>query len=217
MNHHWIRLFFIPLVAAALVACPVDKVTGIDANATPNTIASGGTSSLTATVSGTGSFNPGVNWSITSGGGSLSGNTGASVTYTAPAVTSNTAAQIRATAAGDPNIFKTVQITVQGSSPPGAPVIVSFTATPSSLPAGGGNTTLAWNVTGATSLSINQGVGDVTGQTSKAVNVTTTKTFILTATNNSGSRTATVDVMVGVSSLQPGVWDASNWNEATWQ
>lgn len=33
MNHHWIRAsFFVPLLAAALVTCPVDKITGIEAN-----------------------------------------------------------------------------------------------------------------------------------------------------------------------------------------
>jgi hypothetical protein len=96
-------------------------------------------------------------------------------------------------------------------------VIVSFTATPASLPAGGGSTTLAWNVTGASSLSIDDGVGDVTGLTSKVLNVSSTRTFQLTATNAQGSTIATVDVTVGVSSLQPGVWDQSHWNEATWQ
>jgi len=41
------------------------------------------------------------------------------------------------------------------------PQITSFTATPASLPTGGGTVELAWSVTGATSLSINQGIGAV--------------------------------------------------------
>ncbi len=78
------------------------------------------------------------------------------------------------------------------------PVINSFTATPSSLPTGGGSTTLAWNVTGATTLSIDQGIGAVTpvtsGSTSKSITATTT--FTLTATNASGSVTQPVTVTV---------------------
>jgi hypothetical protein len=50
-------LFFAPLFAAILVACPTDKITGIDATATPASLSSGGISGLTASVSGTGTFN----------------------------------------------------------------------------------------------------------------------------------------------------------------
>lgn len=78
------------------------------------------------------------------------------------------------------------------------PLINSFTATPASLPVGGGSTTLAWNVTGATAVSIDQGVGAVTpvtsGSTSKSVTATTV--FTLTATNAAGSVTQPVTVSV---------------------
>lgn len=75
------------------------------------------------------------------------------------------------------------------------PKIESFTATPSGLPSGGGNVTLAWNVTGATSLSIEPSVGSVSG-TSLVVNVTSNKTFTLTASNTNGPVTATASVTV---------------------
>lgn len=78
------------------------------------------------------------------------------------------------------------------------PVIVSFTATPASLPASGGNTTLAWVVTGATSLSVDQGVGGVTSQNSKSVQVLSAKTFTLTASNSNGSSTATAAVTLEI-------------------
>ena len=121
MNQFWIKVLSIPLLAAALVSCPTDtsasiKITGIDASATPATITSAATSSLTATVSGTGAFNPAVNWNIVSGGGSLSASTGGNVTYTAPSVTVITTVQIKATAAGEMSISKTVAITVQIST-----------------------------------------------------------------------------------------------------
>lgn len=72
------------------------------------------------------------------------------------------------------------------------PTIVSFTATPSTISATGDTVTLTWKVTGATSLSIAPGVGDVTpaDSGSKKVFVTATTTFILTATNSAGSITA---------------------------
>ncbi len=213
------KVLFIPLFAATLVACPPnvnDKITGIDATATPASIPSGSTSNLNATVTGTGAFNSVVNWSIVSGGGSLSSNTGGSVTYTAPTVTVQTPVQIKAASAGDSSFTKTLTVTVSPVAATDKPVISSFTATPSTLPTGG-SVLLAWNVTGATSLSIDQSVGDVTGLTSKSVAVTTSKTFMLTATNTNGSSTKTFDVTVGTSSLPSGVWDTSNWDAATWQ
>ncbi len=122
MNQFWMKTLSVPFLIAMLVACPAivtDKITGIDASATPATIASAASSSLTATVSGTGTFNAAVGWSILSGGGSLSATTGSSVTYTAPTVTATTPVQIKATAAGDSSVSKTVQVTVSTSAPTG--------------------------------------------------------------------------------------------------
>lgn len=79
--------------------------------------------------------------------------------------------------------------------PTSKPTITSFTATPASLPVGGGNVTLAWEVKDAKTLLVDGGVGVVTG-TSKAVNVTDSKTFTLTATNDGGSATQSVSVAV---------------------
>jgi Bacterial Ig-like domain len=76
------------------------------------------------------------------------------------------------------------------------PTITSFTASPSTLPAGGGSVTLSWDVKDATSLSIDNGVGAVTG-TSKTVTATSSKTFTLTATNEAGSVTQSTSVSVG--------------------
>jgi hypothetical protein len=77
------------------------------------------------------------------------------------------------------------------------PVINSFTATPDNvqLPA---DVTLEWDVTGASSLTINGSVGTVTpnDKGSKSVNVNTTQTFTLTAANSVGSVTKDVTVTV---------------------
>lgn len=92
--------------------------------------------------------------------------------------------------------FTACQEPTPPTPPASKPTINSFTATPPSLPAGGGSVTLSWNVEGATTLEIDGGVGAVTG-TSKTVSVTSNKTFTLTATNDAGSTTQTTSVSVG--------------------
>src|SRR5581483_5419964 len=76
----------------------------------------------------------------------------------------------------------TAQLSWTGA-PPGAqppPVISSFTAQPSSV-AANQPATLAWNVTGATSISIDNGIGDVTGSPGVTVYPSQTTTYVLTA------------------------------------
>ncbi len=80
------------------------------------------------------------------------------------------------------------------------PMISNFQATPANLPAGGGSVKLEWGVSDADSLSLDQGIGVVSG-TSTTFNVNTSKTFTLTATNTSGSTTASVGVAVETSAL----------------
>lgn len=77
------------------------------------------------------------------------------------------------------------------------PRINSFIATPGNITAGG-TAALSWNTTGATTLSIDQGVGTVTGGTG-SVNVSpaTSKTYTLTAGNGNGSATRQVVLAVG--------------------
>jgi hypothetical protein len=92
------------------------------------------------------------------------------------------------------------------TTPSDKPTITSFTASPSSLPAGGGSVTLSWDVKDATSLSVDGGVGAVIG-TSKAVSVTSSTIFTLTATNANGSATqsASVSVETGADTTPPTV------------
>jgi len=80
-----------------------------------------------------------------------------------------------------------------------APVIESFTAAPTTVPAGS-TTQLSWSVTGAASLSIDNGVGPVSG-TSLVVTPTGTTTYQLTATGAGGS--ASRFVVVTVSNAVP--------------
>ena len=74
------------------------------------------------------------------------------------------------------------------------PVITSFAASPATI-AKGQSATLSLSATGATTLSINQGIGSVSGNARK-VSPTTTTTYVLTATNAGGSTTASATVTI---------------------
>jgi PKD repeat protein len=78
---------------------------------------------------------------------------------------------------------------------PQAPIISAFAATPTTT-AAGYPVALAWTVLGFTSVSIDNGMGDVTNRTNITVYPTQTMTYTLTASNTSGSNTAIVTVTV---------------------
>jgi hypothetical protein len=81
-------------------------------------------------------------------------------------------------------------------SNPIRPVIRTFTASPQTATAGA-EVTLAWTVRGADTISIDNGVGVVTGA-SVVVRPLATTTYTLTATNAAGPSTASVTVTVPV-------------------
>jgi chitodextrinase len=96
---------------------------------------------------------------------------------------------------GTPRVY----LAWKGAAPAAAPVISSFTATPSTL-LPGQSSTLAWTVSGATSISVDHGIGDVTGITTILVFPTTTTTYKLTAANSAEQKTAVVTVQVNTGS-----------------
>jgi len=75
------------------------------------------------------------------------------------------------------------------------PVINSFEANPPGISAGA-SSTLTWNVSGATAVSIDQGIGNVALTGSRIVTPEKTTTYVLTATNKAGSITATTRIVV---------------------
>jgi uncharacterized protein YkwD/chitodextrinase len=93
--------------------------------------------------------------------------------------------------------WPTAHVTWKGSGtgPSPAPSIAAFTATPASI-APGGSSQLAWSVSGATAVSIDNGIGSVTGTTSRTVSPSQTTTYRLTASNANGTATATATVTV---------------------
>lgn len=103
----------------------------------------------------------------------------------------------------------TVTVTV---NPPNstAPVCDAFTASPTSLPAGGGNVNLAWSTTNATAVSISPILGSVAVDGSTTTAITATTNFVLTATN--GTTTAQCPVTVTVASTPTPISCAANVN-----
>lgn len=78
-----------------------------------------------------------------------------------------------------------------------APTIEYFNASPSSI-SSGGSSTLSWSVSGATLVSINQGVGTVAASSTTNVSPTNTTVYTITASNQ-GLATTTDTVTVTVS------------------
>jgi hypothetical protein len=88
----------------------------------------------------------------------------------------------------------TAQTTVTVAPIP-APVILTFTATPATIPPGACST-LAWTTTNATSVSIDHGLGTQPLNGSTPVCPPTATTYKLTATGSGGSATSSVHVAV---------------------
>ena len=170
--------------------------------ASPGSISLGASSMLSWSVSGatTVSINQGVG-SVASSG----------TTVVSPATT--TTYTLTATNAAG-TVTQPVQVVVSGAPPPGLPVINSFTASPGSITLGA-SSTLSWSVSGAITVSINQGVGAVPSSGLASVSPAATTTYTLTATNAAGTVTQPVPVVVsggggGGSALEQALFDEVN-------
>ena len=85
-------------------------------------------------------------------------------------------------------------VTVRLAAAP-APVIYSFTSSSRSIKAGQ-STLLSWNVSGATSVVVDQGIGSVPSNGTVTIAPVSTTTYVLTAESDGSTATATVTVMV---------------------
>jgi hypothetical protein len=155
-------------------------------NASPDSISAGESSSLSWTVTGasTVSIDQGIgNVALT---GTRAVAPGATTIYTLTASSS----------AG--SVTATTQVIVTAAPPPtptSLPVINSFTASPSDISLGS-STTLSWNVSNTTSVTIDNGVGAVGSSGSTIVLPSASTTFTLVASNAAGNDTATALVIV---------------------
>lgn len=130
------------------------------------------------------------------------------------------------------NTTASVQVHVSdsgtGTTPAsGVPVINSFTASPDAVPAGG-YSTLSWDVSNATSVSISPTIGNVDPASGSGIVTlgSATTQFILTATNAAGSATSSVTVTIADGSglplinsftaspavISPGASSTLSWN-----
>jgi autotransporter-associated beta strand protein len=100
-------------------------------------------------------------------------------------------------------IYRLTAIGPGGTSTADAVVVVvpkptaTLTATPSNIPIAGQPVTLNWSTTDATSVVINNGIGAVTFFGLKNINPVATTTYTLTATGVGGTTTASVTITVG--------------------
>jgi hypothetical protein len=96
------------------------------------------------------------------------------------------------------SVTATAQVIVSGVAPPtptSLPIVHSFTASPPGITVGS-SATLSWDVSNATSVTIDPGLGNFASSGSTIVSPTATTTYILTATNVAGSTTAMAQVIV---------------------
>jgi len=111
---------------------------------------------------------------------------------------------LTATNASGTSITATAQVIVTGVSTPtptptptptGLPVVNYFIANPPIISAGG-STTLGWNVSNATSVTIDPGVGSVVSVGTTLVSPATSTNYTLTAVNAAGLSYITAPVLV---------------------
>lgn len=91
---------------------------------------------------------------------------------------------------------------------PTLPTINSFTASSSAITCGE-LSTLSWNVSDATSVDIDQGIGSVPSSGSRDVSPTKITTYTLTARNDDGQSTKNCTVTVSVAPIKTGEWAAT--------
>ncbi|MGA7677765.1 MAG: hypothetical protein WCA51_05265, partial [Dehalococcoidia bacterium] len=192
-----IPLFLLVLVVAFAAGCDLAGITITPSTqppaissfgASPPTIAAGESSTLSWSIAGATmvSIDQGI------GNVALSGSRvvmpSATTIYT---LTATNAAGVSTTA--------TAQVIVTGApsqpTPAGLPVVNSFTASPPSIIVGE-LATLSWNVSNATSVIIDHGVGTFASSGNALVSPAATTTYILTATNAAGSTTEMAQVTV---------------------
>jgi len=173
------------ITASVTVTVGASKPAIIRFTAAPTNINQGQSSLLSWTTTGASTV------TINNGVGTVPANGSHNVS---PATT--TTYTLTATGAdGVTSVTAAVTVTVGGGA---VPSILSFTASPTVVPTGGGQVSLCWNVSNATTLTIQPQPGTVSGPANCAtVTVSATTTFVLTATNGVGPIQAVVTVSVG--------------------
>ncbi len=183
-------------VLANTPSAPIDSFSG-----SPTTITAGESSILSWTTTGADTvvINAGPNLSLD---GSMSVSPTTTTLYILTAIGPAGASQALVT------------VTVNPAVPPAAPTVDDFSATPASIRVGE-FATLSWNTTGAGSVSIDNGVGDVSVDGSVTTNPTVTTFYTLTATGTGGTTTSVVTVSVSSAPPAPPTVDSFSASPST--
>ncbi|MGA2368207.1 MAG: hypothetical protein ABSF74_06530, partial [Dehalococcoidia bacterium] len=173
------KLLFIPLLSMILaLGCTAFMPTITTFDITPATITAGSSATLTWNVPGANSvvINPQVGAVAASGSQIVSPTvtTAYTITVSAPLGT----------------VSRSVVLVVNP-----APLVINLSANPAVLMAGG-SAALQWNVMGADSVSIDQGIGSVPVSGNQLITPAQTTTYTLTASNTSGILTKSFVVTV---------------------
>ena len=86
--------------------------------------------------------------------------------------------------------------------PSGTPLVGTFSSNPAAINPGG-TTTLMWNVTGANSVSIDNGIGQVSAVGARVISPATSTVYTISATNSAGTVTRSVVTTVNSAPLPP--------------
>jgi len=154
----------------------------------PDSIFTGQTATLSWNVSGSESvsIDPGIGTVSSSGTEDVS--PGLTTKYTLTA----------SNGAGNSTASATLNVTASK-----APIVTTFSASPTSIKSGEVST-LTWDIIGAKSININQGVGGVASKGSTQVAPSATAEYTLIAASDYGSTTRSVTVSVDTTNLSTG-------------
>ena len=179
-------------VSKSVVLRVIPQPITVDFKANTYTIMSGQTANLTWNVTGVSTvlINQGVGQKPALGSTTVSPQTTTTYTLTA----------------NNQNSTGTASVTIIVNQP----INVTFTANPTATFSGQG-TMLTWDASGATSVSIDNGVGEVSVSGSKGVIPYTTTTYTLTATSPCCSVTKSLTVIVSNYSTFPSYWYPYWW------
>ena len=176
---------FMPTSAPELSLPLIDQFT-----ATPDSIRAGGTTKLSWSVRGASrvTINPGIGEMTASGHLNI---------FPAQTTTYELKAYGRSGTAS-------TKVIVWVNSPlPESPIAASLTATPSRMLRAGSPVELSWDVTGATAVSIDHGIGLVSWSGRRTVRPAETTTYTLTARGPAGDLTKSATVEVGPAAKAP--------------
>ena len=155
--------------------------------ASPSTISYGGSTTLSWSVTNA------TLVTIDNGVGAV-GSSGSTVVLPAATITYTLTAS---NAAGSMTATALVLVSGLPPGPSGPPVINYFTASPPVITGGSGSTFLRWNVSDATSVSIDPGIGSVASSGTMLVMLSSSTNYTLTAINAYGTSYLTLSVTVG--------------------